>query len=185
MTELSISNLTEISTASLLMFIRDELFRQHQEDAFYHEEIFEYYRLSGADCDWSPWSQKRAEALPVASSFPIHGNAFYNGYDKSANLYPNGYCWPQDDVKCWVCIVTFENRDDRLHRSRYNHPPNPRAKAKVVTQAINCVLYDKNFDLPPRLIGFGWSSSNYFRLCLVCVSTLPSIPLELRRPTYH
>lgn len=40
------------------MLVRDELFRHNQEDAFYYEEVFEYYRLSGADRDWSPWFQK-------------------------------------------------------------------------------------------------------------------------------
>jgi hypothetical protein len=57
-------DLTEISTASLHMFIYHELFRYAEQDESYHEDFFDYHRLSGTDKDWRPWFQKDLEWCP-------------------------------------------------------------------------------------------------------------------------
>jgi len=50
-----VEDLTEISTASLLLYIRDDLFRNHEEDAIYHERIIDCYKISRSEGDWEPW----------------------------------------------------------------------------------------------------------------------------------
>jgi hypothetical protein len=49
-----VEDLTEISTATLLLYIRDNLFRSHEEDAIYHERAIYYYKISRSEGDWAP-----------------------------------------------------------------------------------------------------------------------------------